>query len=152
MTKNNKNKQLVINMAADLLSTVVGFCVSFFLTPFIIERVGVEANGFVSLAGNFMGYATIVTMALNSMAGRFITISIHQEDYDETNKYMSSVFAANLLSSIVLTVPAVLLIINMNSWFNVSAAIVSDVKILWAFLFANFLYGNIVSVFGVATF
>lgn len=152
MTKNNKNKQLVINMAANLLSTVVGFCVSFFLTPFIIERVGVEANGFVSLAGNFIGYATIVTMALNSMAGRFITISIHQEDYDETNKYMSSVFAANLLSSAVLTVPAVLLIINMNSWFNVSAAIVSDVKILWAFLFANFLYGNIVSVFGVATF
>lgn len=91
MTKNNKNKQLVINMAANLLSTVVGFCVSFFLTPFIIERVGVEANGFVSLAGNFMSYATIVTTALNSMAGRFITISIHQEDYDETNKYMSSV-------------------------------------------------------------
>jgi len=152
MTKNNKNKQLVINMAANLLSTVVGFCVSFFLTPFIIERVGVEANGFVNLAGNFMSYAMIVTTALNSMAGRFITISIHQEDYDETNKYMSSVFAANLLSSAVLTVPAVLLVINMNSWFNVSAAIVSDVKILWAFLFANFLYGNIVSVFGVATF
>ena len=98
MTKNNKNKQLVINLAANLLSTVVGFCV--------------EANGFVSLAGNFLGYATIVTMALNSMAGRFITISIHQEDYDETNKYMSSVFAANLLSSAVLTVPAVLLVIK----------------------------------------
>ena len=129
MTKNNKNKQLVINMAANLLSTVVGFCVSFFLTPFIIERVGIEANGFVSLAGNFMGYATIVTTALNSMAGRFITISIHQEDYDETNKYMSSVFAANLLSSAVLTIPAVLLVINMNNSFNIISPFVNVIFI-----------------------
>lgn len=152
MIKSNKNKQLVINMAANLLSTAVGFCISFFLTPFIIERVGVEANGFVSMAGNFTSYASIATAALNSMAGRFITISIHQENYDETNKYMSSVFAANLFSAIVLVVPAALLVINMNNWFNISNAIVSDVKILWTFLFFNFLYGNVVSVFGVATF
>lgn len=147
-----RNQQLAINMAAQVISTVVSFCISFFLTPYIIENVGVEANGFVSLANNFTGYASIITAALNSMAGRFITISIHRDDYENVNKYMSSVFMANLISSLVLSVPAVLLVLNMSNWFDVPVGILSDVQILWTFLFLNFMLSNVTIVFGVAAF
>lgn len=149
---NDNNRQLIINMIARVVSFAVSLGISFFLTPFIVENIGVEANGFVGLANNFTGYASIITTALTSMAGRFITISIHQEDYKNASKYMSSVFMANIVLSTVLAVPMVYILANMSTLFDVPSGMVTDVTILWAFMFFSFLIGNIMSVFGVATF
>lgn len=67
-------KRLLINLIASITSLVLSLTISFFLTPFVVSTVGTEAYGFVSLANNFVGYAQIFTLALNSMASRFITI------------------------------------------------------------------------------
>ena len=145
-------RQLIINMAAQTISFVVSFGISFFLTPYIVENIGVEANGFVGLANNFTGYVSIITTALTSMAGRFITISIHRKDYKSANKYMSSVFMANIVLSAVIAVPMVYVLANINTLFDVPSGMVTDVTILWSFMFFSFLLGNVMSVFNVAAF
>ena len=148
----SRNRQLIINMAAQAISFVVSFGISFFLTPYIVKNIGVEANGFLGLAGNFTGYVSIITTALTSMAGRFITISIHRKDYKSANKYMSSVFMANIVLSAVIAVPMVYVLANINTLFDVPSGMVTDVTILWSFMFFSFLLGNVMSVFGVAAF
>lgn len=147
-----RNRQLAINMVAQVISFVVSFGISFFLTPYIVEKIGVEANGFVGLANNFTSYASIITTALNSMAGRFITISIHREDYKSANKYMSSVFMANVITSVILTVPMIYILANIDTLFDVPNGMVTDVTVLWTFIFFSFLISNVTSVFSVATF
>lgn len=147
-----RNRQLTINMVAQVISFVVSFGISFFLTPYIVENIGVEANGFVGLANNFTGYVSIITTALTSMAGRFITISIHRKDYKSANKYMSSVFMANIVLSAVIAVPMVYVLANINTLFDVPSGMVTDVTILWSFMFFSFLLGNVMSVFSVAAF
>ena len=82
----NKNKQVVVNLSSSLVAFVVSLLISFFLSPYIIKTLGVEANGFVSLANTFINYATLITIALNSMAGRFITIAINEGEYKKANK------------------------------------------------------------------
>lgn len=141
-----------INLIAQVLAFVINLGISFFLTPFIVERVGIEANGFVSLANNFIEYAQLVTVSINSMAGRFVTIKIHQNNQEEANKYFSSVFIANLVISIILTVISVFVIIFINSLVNISDSILNDVRILWSFIFANFILSLFTSVFNVSTF
>lgn len=148
----NKNKQLAINMTAQIIAFVVNMGISFFLTPYIVRHVGQEAYGFVGLANNFISYATIITTALNSMAGRFITISIHREEYEDTNKYFTSVIAANICMSAALTAAAVFVLVFLDRLVNVSTDILPDVRLLWGLLFANFIIGLIGNVFGVATF
>mgnify|MGYP003308505117 CR=1 FL=1 len=69
-------------MAASLLSCLVSLGISFLITPTVIDKLGAEAQGFVTMANNFVSYAAIMAMALNSMAGRFITVKIHQNDHD----------------------------------------------------------------------
>lgn len=145
-------KQTGINLIAQVIAFAINLGISFFLTPFIVERVGVEANGFVSLANNFIEYAQLVTVAINSMAGRFVTIKIHQKNEEEANKYFSSVFIANLIISIVLTILSVFVIIFINNLVNISDTILNDVRILWGFIFANFILGLFTSVFNVSTF
>ena len=50
----SQNQMLVINMASNFLSLAVSFGISFFLSPYIVKTVGVEAYGFVGLANNFI--------------------------------------------------------------------------------------------------
>ena len=97
-------KRLAINMVATIVAFVVNMGISFFLSPYVIEHVGVDAYGFVSLANNFVNYASIITLALNSMAGRFITIAIHKGNKEEANKYFNSVLLANIIICFVLLI------------------------------------------------
>lgn len=148
----DKNKQFAINMIAQVVGFVVMMGISFLLTPFIVEHVGSEAYGFVGLANNFVSYAQVITVALNSMASRFITIKITENDVEGSNRYFTSVVIANIVTALVLSVPSALIILNLNKIVNVSDAILIDVQWLWAFIFLNFLISIISSTYSVATF
>lgn len=148
----NKNKQLIVNMAASFIAYLVSMGISFFLSPYIVENIGVEAYGFVGLSNSFISYATVITAALNSMASRFITIAIHREEYENVNKYFTSVVAANIFLALPLTVAATVIVLKLDKVVNVSAALLPDVQCLWALLFANFIIGLIGNAFNVATF
>ena len=152
MKERSRTKQFVINFGAQIVVFVSNFIISFFLTPFIIENIGSEAYGFVGLANNFITYVTVLTVALNSMFSRFVTISIHRGEDLKSNKYFSSVFFANLFVSIPLTIISAFVVIFINKLVKVSDVILTDVQLLWTFLFANFIIGLIFSVFSVATF
>lgn len=145
-------KPLFINM----ISTIIGFTISmginFILSPYIIEAVGIEAYGFIGLANNFINYASLLTIALNSMAGRFITISLHKGDIKQANKYFNSVLITNIFIAGILIMVSILCILNLDIIFNVPANIIRDVKVLFSFLTLNFIISVIGATFGVATF
>ncbi|MEK0291878.1 oligosaccharide flippase family protein [Caldifermentibacillus hisashii] len=146
------NKQTAINLIAQMISSFVNLGIGFLLTPFIVNNIGVESYGFVGLANNFISYAQILTVALNSMAGRFITISLYQNNSEDTNKYFTSVFYANVVMSVGLTVPLVFILIFLDHFLDIPEMIVIDVTILFGIFFANFLINIISSVFGISTF
>lgn len=150
--KVNKNKQFAVNMAAQIVGFLVNMGISFLLTPFIVKHVGGEAYGFFGLANNFVGYAQVVTIALNSMAGRFITIAIHQNDCEESNKYFTSVVFANIILALILALPSALIVLNLSRIVNISDSILADVQVLWIFVFLNALLGIIAATYGVAAF
>ena len=81
-----ENKQLARNMIFNSMLFIINLGISFFLTPYIVKEIGREAYGFVPLIGNMIGYTSIITTAIGSMAGRFITMRIYQEDYEEDLK------------------------------------------------------------------
>lgn len=146
------NKQLIINMVSAIIAFVVNMGINFVLSPYIIENVGVEAYGFVSLGNNFISYASLLTIALNSMAGRFITINLHREDYEKANKYFNSVLIGNIITSTILIVISGVMIVNLEKLVDIPSEIMLDVKMLFVFLFINFILSIISSTFGVATF
>lgn len=149
---NKQSNRLAINMIANVVSFIVNMGISFLLSPYIINNVGKEAYGFVSLANNFISYAQVATVALNSMASRFITIKIYEKNEKETNKYFSSVLIANIFMALVLIFPSTFIVLFLNSIIRINKSILFDVQILWSLLFASFLISLITNVFGIATF
>jgi hypothetical protein len=131
---------------------VINSLLMFFLSPYVIQKIGVEAYGFVSLGSQFVSYSSIAAIALNSMASRYISIEIHQGNWESVNRYFSSVWIANLVLIGFLILPAFALICFLNSLLNVSALLLLDVQFLFFFLFINYFIVTAFSVFTVSTF
>ena len=72
------NKQTTINLITSLAAFVINAGISFVLTPYILEKLGNEAYGFIGLAYDFVNYAGILTLALNSMSCRFVSYEYHR--------------------------------------------------------------------------
>ncbi len=150
MDKNNK--RLTINIIANCIAFAVNFIISFFLTPYIVNHVGKEVYGFVALGNDFVNYASLVSLAINSMASRFITIKIQQSDYESANKYFASVLLSNIVICLILLIPAICVVLFLEKLVDVPQQHIVDIKVLWALLFINFFIGLIGGVYQIATF
>lgn len=146
------SKNSVINLIAQIFLLAINLCISFFLIPYISKTIGVSAYGFVGLSNDFINYAQLVTIALNSMASRFITIKIHEKNIDEANKFYSSVILTNVLLSIILLIIGAVFVFFIDSIINVPSNLLMDVRILFILMFANFIISVLTSTFSIATF
>lgn len=147
-----KNKQLAINMVSSFMTFMVGLAINFFLTPFIVKHLGADAYGFVNLSNNIIGYTTLLTVALNAMAGRFIALSYQKGEFTEANKYFSSVFFSNLIMAGVITIVMIGCVVWLEYIIDVPDRILSDVKMLFILLAASNILALTMSVYGVATY
>ena len=120
------------------IATILSFLISFILTPYITNKLGVEAYGFVTLAKNFTQYATIITIALNSYAARYITVSYHNNDMEKAQEYISSVYYGDVAISAVIMIVAGGFILFLDRILNVSLELVISVKLLFLFVFLGF--------------
>lgn len=133
-------------------SFLISIFISLFITPYIVDQLGGAAYGFVGLANNFVGYASLITVALNSMSSRFVSIEIYKKDYKEASKYFTSVLYANLvIASVLLPVMAVF-VWQMQHFLNIPADLLVDVKWAFSIVFAQFLANILLSRFEIATF
>lgn len=149
-TKLSGNKLTLFNLITGLISVAVQFAVSFFLSPFIVKHLGAEANGFTQLASNFVSYASLFSIAFNSMAGRFISIQFHKNNIEKAEVYLSSVYVANILFLIVLLPIAILVVAFLPQFVIINTVNVLDVQILFACVFANFFLGLWLSLYRIA--
>ncbi|SKB64040.1 Membrane protein involved in the export of O-antigen and teichoic acid [Lachnospiraceae bacterium] len=145
-------KRIAINMVAQFISFVINIAINFYLTPYITANVGKEVYGFVNLAFQTTGYITIFTTALNAMLGRYITISLSKKDYESANIYFSSVILANIIMSVVMAGPTAIGLMFLDKWLHIPAQYVSDVKLLWFFIFVDFFLGLCTNCYGIATY
>lgn len=151
MELNKQNRQTMISLATSIISMATTMLVGFFLSPYIVRTLGEEANGFAQLANNFINYASLLTLALNSMAGRFIINSYYKGDYETSLRYYSTVITGNIIIIVLLILPAVYCVYNLETIVQIDSAIPHHVKYLFAFVFLNFFVAQIAGLLNIAT-
>lgn len=132
------SKKTMINLVCSMMVLATNIIINFWLSPYIVEHIGVDANGFVTLANNFVTYAQLIVTALNSMAARFISIAYNKKDYKKANLYYNSVFWGKLIIIAVLIVPVIIMIAKLENFIKLPSDIAVDVKLLFGFVFFNF--------------
>lgn len=139
-------------MASKVLSFAVNVLISFFLTSYIVSTVGAEAYGFVGLANEFISYVTVFTIAINSMAARFVTIELEKHNTENADEYMSSLLLADIAASLIVSLLGTMFILSFHYLININEALLPDVRLLWFFLLASFLIDLVGVVFSIAPF
>lgn len=148
----SEKKQLLINFITNIIYMLINYAITFVLTSFMVSNIGGEAYGFIGLCNNIINYATLVTVALNSVAGRFITIEIHRGNNKRANQYFSSTLVANIILSIILLLIVIPVAIQIDRIFNIPAELINDVRKLFVLTAFNLIISVISTVFTVATF
>ncbi|MEX1308077.1 MAG: hypothetical protein AB1Z19_06095 [Eubacteriales bacterium] len=133
-------KQIVINIVVNVLSFAIGLSISFFLSPYIIENLGVDAYGFFQTANIFFSYATILTIAINSMAGRFISVAYHRGDKLKAEQYFNTVYLANIVLVSALFIVSIFVVVFLDRIIQIPSDMVRDVKILFLLIFISSLF------------
>ena len=145
------NRVVALNMIANTTAFVFATAISFFLTPYITKNVGIEAYGLVGLANSFISYVTLFTAALNSMASRFIIIEIHKNEFAKANEYFSSVLIANTIIALLLILPSIWLIYNLDM-INVSKSLMFDAQVTFSIVILSFFVNLVGSFFGIVLY
>ena len=147
-----KNKRLIINLISNIVSFGLQLGISFILTPIITEKVGDAAYGFIGLANNFVSYATIFTVIINSMASRFVTLELNKENIKKANRYFSSVLIMDIVMSLIVAIASVIIIFNLNTFLDIPQNLDFDVKLTFIFAFINLIISIMNTVFSIASF
>ena len=149
--KRSSGYQFILTVIFSFLAVAINYGISFAITPYITENIGTDAYGFVSLAKIFANYGSIVTIALNSFAARYIAIEYHKGNYKKANQYYSSVFYADVAVCTVLLVLFSIVIVFLDYFISIPKELIGDVKRLFLLDVINFLIISIGSVFMVTT-
>lgn len=147
-----KSKQLFVNLAASIVVFLVQFLINFWLSPFIVGKLGEEAHGFITLANNFTQYAMLIAVSINSMSSRFISLAYNSGDHKKANQYYSSVFWMNVVLSVVVFTVSMVIIYNIEKLINVTPELVFDVKLTFALSFLNLIISFLSTCFAATTF
>lgn len=147
--QNNKlnTRQLAINMFFSVVAFGLNLVIGFFITPYITSQFGSEAYGFVKLADDVSGYASLFSIALNSMASRFLMLERTRKNYREAKKYFSSIFLANMVLSMILFIPSALCILFLEHLLEIPRILIVEVKLTFAVTFSSFLVNLVFSTY-----
>ena len=147
----DNRKALSINLVASFITLGVNACINLLVMPYIVNRVGSEAYGFVSLANNTVNYATVITIALNSVSSRFIALAIHRDQKKIANEYFNSVFWADVILCIIILILGVFFAVFIDVFLNVPLQLVAQVRLLFIWLVLNFVISVIGTIFTIGT-
>lgn len=145
-------KQLLRNLIFNIGSFIINLSISFFFTPYLIKTLGKETYSFFPLVNNMIGYTSILTTAVGSMAGRFITIKLYQNDLESAKKYFNSVFVANIILSFLFSITSVLVIINLSKILNIPYNLYNDIQLLFLFAAGAMIVNLVSSILGIGCF
>lgn len=147
-----KKKQLFINIFSNIISFAIQMGISFLLTPIIVGKVGDAAYGFIGLANNFVSYANIFAVAINSMASRFVTYELNKGNEKGANKYFTSVLVMDIILSLIILIFLVGFIANLEKLLEIPTELTGDVKITFTLAFLNLIITLLSTVFTISTF
>lgn len=145
-------KATLINIFAALIALGVQMFISFWLSPFVVGKLGEEAYGFINLANNFVSYASLISVAINSMACRYISVEYNSGKIGNAKSYFCSVFMANCFLYGIILILSILFIYKIELIINISPVLIGQVKITFLLSFINMGTSLIGTVYTAAAF
>src|SRR5690625_1183187 len=143
-------KRLPLNVVSNLAYVIVSSLFLLWLTPYLINRLGVELYGLIPLATAFVSYFNLVTVSISSSVGRYVIIYFQKSDYHKSNIYFNSAFWVLVVICSLLALLGALLSLNVEHLFSFPSKHSSDVGLLFLMVIIGGLITAVGSPFKVS--
>lgn len=147
-----KNKRMIVNISASIIVFLVQIGINFVLSPYILQQLGEEANGFINLANSFVQYATLLSVAVNSMANRYISVNYQRGNIKEANSYFTTVFSVNVFLITLVSLVSMFMVFSLENFILMSPKLVFQVKMTFMLSFINFSVSLLTTVYSASAF
>jgi O-antigen/teichoic acid export membrane protein len=142
-----KNILLAKTIVISGMAAALNYLITFLLTPYITERIGIEAYGFVSIAKTAVSYAQIFTISLTTFVVRYIFMEYHEQNMEEANAYYSSSITGCAAMSGGIFLCCLPVICKLEYFLNIPSELTASVKLLFGIVFFNFVIQTMVTPF-----
>ncbi|CQR74718.1 putative membrane protein EpsK [Sporomusa ovata DSM 2662] len=144
--------QFCSNLITNFISLLLSAFIAIWITPLIINKLGAEAYGFIPLTQNLIGFFSVITIALSSVIGRFVTISVKQDKFEDAKEYINTYLYSSLAFSGGLIVPLILVSFFIDKIIEVPDYLIMDVRLALIISSLLFLIAFVGSIFAVGPF
>ena len=133
-----------------LIATIL---IDLFYTKFLVYRLGTESYSLIPLTSNIVQFSSIITYAILSATGRYVSLEIHKGNRETANEYFNVSFYVLLIFSISVLFPVFAVI----SWFSPDIFVVPKglenvSRILFSIVFFSFILVSIGSMLAIGSF
>lgn len=150
--KDMKKNQIAINLSTNLISMALSMGINFWITPILINKLGLSAYGYIGIITNLISFFTVITYTLNSMVGRFYTVEFKRNNLEEANEYISTSLYTCLILAIIL-IPIIGITTHfLDKIILIDTNMVEDVKLAFLLSSTTFILGTILSVFSTGAY
>jgi membrane protein EpsK len=150
--KNTKEKQIFINLITNIIAMCFSMLISIWLTPYLINKLGLAAYGYIGLINNISLFMSLITYSLTSMVGRFLIVSMENAGTNAASKYISSALFGNLFFGLF-SIPVILIITSMlERMLQIQKEFIFDVKLAFFLSVVAFLLNSIFMVLSTGAY
>ncbi len=152
INKNFSPLQFFKNIVSNGLLFLINTVISFWLTPYLKNRIGIEIYGLIPLITSATNYLGIITQSINNSVARFLTIEIEKNDIEKADRVFNTAFFCTL-ALVFLALPFGIILIHLAPIiFDIPVGQEVNTQILLAGTIISFLIISINSNFTVAAF
>jgi membrane protein EpsK len=146
-----KKGHLGTNLVTNIVNLFLTIMIGIFLVPYLVRKLGVEFYGVIPLANYFLQYLTLSSMALNSAVGRYVTIALERDEFDESKRLFNTAFWGNLGVITLLAFISIPFIVYLAKVINLPPGGAAASQFLFACAFAGLFLSLATSAFAVST-
>ena len=147
-----RSGRFVLNLVSNVGKLGLTIVVGAWYVPFLVRRLGPAAYGMIPLASMITSYMALITFGLDAAMSRSLTISLERRDYGHANVVFNVAFWSNLVIAIILAIPAVTVIANVQHIVRIPPGYETATRWLYVGTAAAFLLNQVRTPFGVSCF
>ncbi|HEY6339382.1 MAG TPA: oligosaccharide flippase family protein [Candidatus Sulfotelmatobacter sp.] len=122
--------QAVKNVSATWLGLLVHAAVGFFLSPFILHKLGDEAFSVWVLVFAFTGYYGLLDLGIRSSIVKYTANFVATNDVEQLSRYLSTSIAFYTVVAVGVLLATVAVFFHLQSLFKIPVGLVKPAKIL----------------------
>lgn len=148
LQKVGRSRRTGLNLLCSVAEHLISGGIALLLTPFLIDRLGIETYGLYPIVLELSAVFGIVFGVVNSTSGRYIAVEEERGSAGGAQKYFSSAFFANAALGIVALVPMGALVALSDRFLNVPRGVAQELRIFMILAFAAVVVDALASAFG----